>query len=153
MTKVLSVIFDFFYRVEPEMIHLHGGLSPSIDSLDHIRPHIRDLDRVQEVPHEGPMCDLLWSNPDDRCRWSIPPRGAGYILGQVYKVSWRILHIHVSEMVLPERHFARKLSCDCCTVVKGAEFSEDVIQDICEQFNHNNSLKLIARVAAYKLRI
>lgn len=41
---------------------LHGGLSPSIDTLD----HARDLDRVQEVPHEGPMCDLVWSDPDDR---------------------------------------------------------------------------------------
>ncbi|MGH0160193.1 UNVERIFIED_CONTAM: hypothetical protein FKN15_038966 [Acipenser sinensis] len=28
---------------------LHGGLSPSIDTLDHIRA----LDRLQEVPHEG----------------------------------------------------------------------------------------------------
>ena len=27
---------------------LHGGLSPSIDTLD----HIRSLDRLQEVPHE-----------------------------------------------------------------------------------------------------
>jgi len=41
---------------------LHGGLSPSIDTLDHARL----LDRVQEVPHEGPMCDLVWSDPDDR---------------------------------------------------------------------------------------
>ena len=45
---------------------LHGGLSPSIDTLDHIRA----LDRIQEVPHEGPMCDLLWSDPDDRCGMS-----------------------------------------------------------------------------------
>ena len=22
------------------------------------------IDRRQEVPHEGPMCDLLWSDPD-----------------------------------------------------------------------------------------
>lgn len=22
------------------------------------------IDRKQEVPHEGPMCDLLWSDPD-----------------------------------------------------------------------------------------
>ena len=25
---------------------------------------IRMIDRRQEVPHEGPMCDLLWSDPD-----------------------------------------------------------------------------------------
>lgn len=44
--------------------------------------HILDLDRIQEVPHEGPMCDLLWSDPDDRCGWGISPRGAGYTFGQ-----------------------------------------------------------------------
>lgn len=60
------------------MFCLHGGLSPSLDTLD----NIRSLDRIQEVPHEGPMCDLLWSDPDDRCGWGISPRGAGYTFGQ-----------------------------------------------------------------------
>ena len=59
-------------------VSLHGGLSPSIDTL----AHIMEQDRVQEVPHEGPMCDLLWSDPDDRCGWGISPRGAGYTFGQ-----------------------------------------------------------------------
>jgi serine/threonine-protein phosphatase 2A catalytic subunit len=62
----------------PQIFCLHGGLSPSIDTLD----HIRSIDRIQEVPHEGPMCDLLWSDPDDRCGWGISPRGAGYTFGQ-----------------------------------------------------------------------
>ena len=62
--------------MESEIFCLHGGLSPSIDN-------IRNFDRVQEVPHEGPMCDLLWSDPDDRCGWGISPRGAGYTFGQV----------------------------------------------------------------------
>uniref|UniRef100_A0A2K5CSE1 protein-serine/threonine phosphatase n=1 Tax=Aotus nancymaae TaxID=37293 RepID=A0A2K5CSE1_AOTNA len=57
---------------------LHGGLWPYIDTLDHIRAH----GRLQEVPHEGPMCDLLWSDPDDRGGWGISPRGAGYTFGQ-----------------------------------------------------------------------
>ena len=35
-----------------------GGLSPSLDQLD----GVRQLDRIQEVPHEGAMCDLLWSD-------------------------------------------------------------------------------------------
>ena len=35
----------FFYL---QIFCLHGGLSPSIDTLD----HIRSLDRLQEVPHE-----------------------------------------------------------------------------------------------------
>lgn len=25
---------------------------------------IRAIDRKQEVPHDGPMCDLLWSDPE-----------------------------------------------------------------------------------------
>ena len=64
--------------VDSQIFCLHGGLSPSIDTLDHIRA----LDRLQEVPHEGPMCDLLWSDPDDRGGWGISPRGAGYTFGQ-----------------------------------------------------------------------
>ena len=38
-----------FLLLSPSQIFcLHGGLSPSIDTLDHIRA----LDRLQEVPHE-----------------------------------------------------------------------------------------------------
>lgn len=88
---------------------VHGGLSPSIQTLD----QIRTIDRKQEVPHDGPMCDLLWSDPegtfrgfsvnvhiagamerwDSRCTfcflfvssdttgWGVSPRGAGYLFG------------------------------------------------------------------------
>lgn len=28
------------------------------------------------------MCDLLWSDPDDRVGWGISPRGAGYTFGK-----------------------------------------------------------------------
>ena len=28
------------------------------------------------------MCDLLWSDPDDRTGWGVSPRGAGYTFGQ-----------------------------------------------------------------------
>ena len=75
-------LFDYLpltALVDSQIFCLHGGLSPSIDTLDHIRA----LDRLQEVPHEGPMCDLLWSDPDDRGGWGISPRGAGYTFGQV----------------------------------------------------------------------
>merc|ERR1719449_362098 len=68
------------------------------DTFD-VLPLTALIDRVQEVPHEGPMCDLLWSDPDDRSGWGISPRGAGYTFGQ----------------------------------------------DISEQFNHVNNLKLLAR--------
>lgn len=37
---------------------------------------------VHKVPHEGLLCDLLWSDPDERSGWGISPRGAGYTFGQ-----------------------------------------------------------------------
>jgi serine/threonine-protein phosphatase 2A catalytic subunit len=52
-------------------------LSPSLASLD----EIRQLNRKQEVPHEGAMCDLLWSDPEERDGWAPSPRGAGFIFG------------------------------------------------------------------------
>ena len=35
----------------------------------------------QEVPHDGPMCDLLWSDPEDTQGWGVSPRGAGFLFG------------------------------------------------------------------------
>jgi serine/threonine-protein phosphatase 2A catalytic subunit len=64
--------------VENKIFCLHGGLSPNLDTLD----QIKQIDRQVEVPHEGPMCDLLWSDPDDRHGWGISPRGAGFTFGQ-----------------------------------------------------------------------
>ena len=55
----------------------HAGLSPSLDTIDQIQA----LTRTQEVPHEGPICDLVWSDPEDRNGWGISPRGAGYTFG------------------------------------------------------------------------
>jgi diadenosine tetraphosphatase ApaH/serine/threonine PP2A family protein phosphatase len=57
---------------------VHGGLSPLIDTIDKIKL----LDRKQEVPHEGAMCDLLWSDPDEIDGWGLSPRGAGFMFGQ-----------------------------------------------------------------------
>ena len=37
---------------------------------------------INKLHLKGPMCDLLWSDPDDRGGWGISPRGAGYTFGQ-----------------------------------------------------------------------
>lgn len=49
--KYFTDLFDYLpltALVDSQIFCLHGGLSPSIDTLDHIRA----LDRLQEVPHE-----------------------------------------------------------------------------------------------------
>ncbi|XP_061755755.1 serine/threonine-protein phosphatase 2A catalytic subunit beta isoform-like isoform X1 [Nerophis ophidion] len=79
--KYFTDLFDYLpltALVDNRILCLHGGLSPSTITLE----HIRDLDRMQEVPHEGPMCDLLWSDPDDHYGWGVSLRGAGFTFGQ-----------------------------------------------------------------------
>jgi serine/threonine-protein phosphatase 4 catalytic subunit len=63
--------------IDAKILCVHGGLSPSVSTFD----DIKQLDRVQEVPHDGGMCDLMWSDPDEITGWSVSNRGAGYIFG------------------------------------------------------------------------
>jgi len=64
--------------VNEEIFCVHGGLSPSIDTVD----QIDDIQRTREPPHEGSMCDLMWSDPDEDIQgWGISARGAGYVFG------------------------------------------------------------------------
>ncbi len=78
--KLLTELFDYIplaALVENQIMCVHGGLSPAIESIDAIKA----LDRIVEVPHEGPICDLVWSDPDERTGWGVSPRGAGYSFG------------------------------------------------------------------------
>jgi serine/threonine-protein phosphatase 2B catalytic subunit len=47
--------------INSKFLCCHGGLSPDISTVR----DIEDLDRFQEVPREGPFCDLLWADPVD----------------------------------------------------------------------------------------
>jgi len=78
--RYCTTIFDYLALaaiIDNKIFCVHGGLSPSISTLD----EIRSIDRKQEVPHDGAMCDLMWSDPDEQQGWSVSPRGAGYLFG------------------------------------------------------------------------
>ena len=78
--RYCTEVFDYLSLsaiIEDRVLCVHGGLSPSINTLDQIRV----IDRKQEVPHEGAMCDLLWSDPEDIDGWGLSPRGAGALRG------------------------------------------------------------------------
>lgn len=73
-------LFDYLplgCLIDGKVFCTHGGLSPSLNALD----DIDKLDRVQELPHDGLLCDLLWSDPCDEYGWGLSPRGAGYAFG------------------------------------------------------------------------
>jgi len=70
--------------VDDKIFCVHGGLSPKIHTLD----EISKLNRVVEIPNEGPICDLMWSDPDERDSWGSSPRGAGWTFGASVTEEW-----------------------------------------------------------------
>ena len=80
--RMCTDIFDLFQLaavIESKVFCVHGGLSPDVHFID----DIRKLDRKQEVPREGAMSDILWSDPDKEVKsFGFSPRGAGYLFGE-----------------------------------------------------------------------
>ena len=68
--KYCVEVFDYLgvaAIIEGKIFCIHGGLSPDIKTLDQIRL----FERRMELPHEGPFCDLLWSDPEDIETWAL----------------------------------------------------------------------------------
>ena len=94
--KYCTEVFDYLgigAVVEGKIFCIHGGLSPEIKTLDQIRL----IDRRMEIPHEGPFCDLMWSDPEEIETWAMSPRGAGWIFGS--RVTSEFNHINDLELV------------------------------------------------------
>jgi len=74
-----TVMFDYLpiaATIDNSIFCVHAGLSPLCSTLDQIRL----LHRFQEVPTEGAITDLLWSDPNAESTSSsfgTSPRGAG----------------------------------------------------------------------------
>lgn len=75
--QCITDVFNFLpisAVVENQLFCVHAGLSPSIQTLK----DVAQLDRMQEIPHEGPFADIMWSDPDtDNAGFSMSARGAG----------------------------------------------------------------------------
>ena len=82
MWQLFTDVFDYLpiaAIIDNKVFCVHGGLSPTLHYID----DIKQIQRVQEIPHEGPFADLMWSDPDsDKPGFSISARGAGYIFGE-----------------------------------------------------------------------
>jgi serine/threonine-protein phosphatase PP1 catalytic subunit len=58
---------------------MHGGLSPELISLE----QLRNIKRPCEIPDNGIVCDLLWSDPNTQIQgWGENERGVSYSFGQ-----------------------------------------------------------------------
>ena len=101
--RACTEVFDFLCLaaiIDNRVLCVHGGLSPDLRSECRwaggrgvrgqglTRPRrvvaidqMRMIDRNCKIPHEGPFCDLMWSDPEDIETWAISPRGAGWLFG------------------------------------------------------------------------
>jgi len=64
--------------IEGKIFCIHGGLSPKLLSLD----QIQKVKRPTEIPDDGLLCDLLWSDPNSKILgWVENDRGISYVFG------------------------------------------------------------------------
>ncbi len=65
--------------IEDKIICMHGGLSPDLSNLD----QIRNINRPTNIPDNGIICDLLWSDPEPQVNgWGENERGVSYTFGR-----------------------------------------------------------------------
>jgi serine/threonine-protein phosphatase 4 catalytic subunit len=86
------------------------------------------IDRKQEVPHDGPMCDLLWSDPDGECCLLVAP--------------FTISLIGLRKNLMAQADIVTDIT-GWGMSPRGAGFLFGA--DVVDQFNHNNDIELIAR--------
>ncbi|XP_076274485.1 serine/threonine-protein phosphatase PP1-gamma catalytic subunit B-like [Rhynchophorus ferrugineus] len=81
--RLFKLFTDVFNRlpvaaiIDDKIFCCHGGLSPD---LLHIG-QIRNIERPIDVPTEGLLCDLLWSDPSRVLGWTENDRGVSFAFG------------------------------------------------------------------------
>jgi len=79
--KLFSDTFNYLpiaAIIEGKIFCIHGGLSPKLFSLE----QIQTIKRPTEIPDDGLLCDLLWSDPNSKISgWKENDRGISYIFG------------------------------------------------------------------------
>jgi len=80
--------------IDEKIFCCHGGLSPDLQSMEQIRRIMRPTD----VPDQGLLCDLLWSDPDkDIAGWGENDRGVSFTFG--VEVVSKFLHKHDLDLI------------------------------------------------------
>ena len=65
--------------IDNKILLMHGGLSPELNNINQLKNIIRPTD----VPEEGLLCDLLWSDPESNDKgWSENDRGVSFTFNE-----------------------------------------------------------------------
>ncbi|XP_064599585.1 serine/threonine-protein phosphatase 5-like [Liolophura sinensis] len=81
MADLFTEVFNWLplaHCINKKVLVMHGGLfSEDTVTLD----DIRKIERNKQPPDSGPMCELLWSDPQFQCGRSPSKRGVGVQFG------------------------------------------------------------------------
>ncbi|GAV55507.1 hypothetical protein ZYGR_0AV01390 [Zygosaccharomyces rouxii] len=84
-SKVWKMFVDLFNTlpfaaiIQDKIFCVHGGISPDLKSLQ----RIAQIARPTDIPEEGLLTDLLWSDPDSQIsNWSDNDRGVSFTFGK-----------------------------------------------------------------------
>ena len=82
--KIWSMCNDLFdllpisALIDGKIFCVHGGLSPDAPLIE----YISEVERKDEIPTEGLVADLVWSDPlEELDQWRRNTRGAGFLFG------------------------------------------------------------------------
>ena len=65
--------------IDDKILCMHGGLSPELVTVS----QLQQVTRPTEVPENGLLCDLLWSDPEKgQTSWGENDRGVSYTFGE-----------------------------------------------------------------------
>ena len=79
--KEFNRVFNFLpfsAVIDERILCIHGGLSPDLVDIQ----QLAQIQRPCDIPDQGLLCDLLWSDPDqDIVGWGQNDRGVSYTFG------------------------------------------------------------------------
>ena len=99
-SKVFNYILDtldylpLVAKIENKIFCVHGGLTPEINTVN----DINSLDRIQEIPQDGPIAGLLWNEALDCTGWRVFAKGAAYYFGN--DISEKFNHLHNFKLMI-----------------------------------------------------
>ena len=118
--------------VNQDFYCIHGGLSPHVRSI----LHLSVIKRCVEIPNEGPMADITWSDPRDGGSDRFIPnnRGAGFIFGDVQAEEF--CHINDIKLIvrshqLAEQGFTFNCNNRVLTVWSAPNYAYRSVNDAC----------------------
>jgi len=81
MAELFTEVYNWLplcHLINEKILVMHGGLFASDDvTID----ELRTIERNRQPPEDGPMCDLLWSDPQPQDGRSSSKRGVGTQFG------------------------------------------------------------------------